>query len=225
MRRNTNTDCVVKVGAGRGFIVVHRGKAPPFPARLQRTGIKRASVLERRLVVTAAHCLPHFPPAHAGAHSIERTYERILANLDGSKKDVWAECLFVDPVADIAVLGCPDEEKLSEEADAFSALIDSVSFLPIGKAKSGPGWVLSLDGRWIPSRLEISFGAFNVSLSIDPTEAGMSGSPILNDVGQAVGIVAIGAETIGASGQRENERSGPQPILARNAPGWMLSDV
>ena len=29
---------------------------------------------------------------------------------------VWAECLFADPVADIAVLGVPDEQYLSSEA-------------------------------------------------------------------------------------------------------------
>jgi V8-like Glu-specific endopeptidase len=59
------------------------------------------------------------------------------------------------------------------------------------------------------------------SLSIDPTEAGQSGSPILNDAGQAVGVIVIGTET-GESGKRINQRSGPQPILMRNLPGWLL---
>jgi hypothetical protein len=40
-------------------------------------------------------------------------------------------------------------------------------------------------------------------------EAGMSGSPILNNVEEAVGIVAV-------------THSLPQPILSRNLPGWML---
>ena len=40
---------------------------------------------------------------------------------------VWAECLFADPVADIAVLGVPDEQYLSSEAAAFEALVGVLS--------------------------------------------------------------------------------------------------
>jgi V8-like Glu-specific endopeptidase len=64
-----------------------------------------------------------------------------------------------------------------------------------------------------------------ISLSIDPTEAGMSGSPMLNDAGRAIGVASVGAETISAGGERKNERAGPQPILTRNLPGWLLSEV
>jgi len=220
MRRRINTDCVVRVDGGRGFIVVHRVKV-----HTDLRGRKLVSVSEHRLVVTAAHCLPRLPWTHSPMSYIDGTYRDLLGSLNGNETNVSAECLFADPVADIAVLGCPDQQMLYEEASAYDSLTEGVSFLPIGKPKSGLGWVLSLDGRWIRSRLELFSGLPGVSLSIDPTEAGMSGSPILNDIGQAIGVVSIGAEIIGASGERKNQRSGPQPILTRNLPGWLLSEV
>jgi V8-like Glu-specific endopeptidase len=51
--------------------------------------------------------------------------------------------------------------------------------------------------------------------SIDPTEPGMSGSPILNEAGRAVGVVVIGRETTTAGGERKNLRAGPQPKGSR----------
>ncbi len=92
-----NPASIVKVGGGRGFIVECRAKLPPV-RHLRR-------FVTRRLVITAAHCLGKLPPATAAAFFYERTYKSLLGHLDGSKKDIWAECLFADPVADIAVLG------------------------------------------------------------------------------------------------------------------------
>jgi hypothetical protein len=96
------TKAVLRVGEGRGFVVeAHR----------------------HRYVITAAHCLPHFPPCHAQSYLQERTYAKLIAPL-GKKPTVWAECVFVDPIADIAVLGTPDSQELCEQADEWDALID-----------------------------------------------------------------------------------------------------
>ncbi len=90
------TRSILKVGDGRGFVV--NGERD-------------------RLVITAAHCLPRFPPCHAASYLEERTYAALLGVLGRKKPTVWAECLFVDPVADIAVLGPPDDQELSDEYD------------------------------------------------------------------------------------------------------------
>ena len=55
----------------------------------------------------------------------EQTYRELLAPL-GKKPTVWATCLFVDPMADIAVLGKPDNQALSDEADAYDELVDGM---------------------------------------------------------------------------------------------------
>jgi len=70
----TATGAVITVGGGRGFVV--RGEWD-------------------RLIITAAHCLPHFPPSMSFSELMERTYRDLLAPL-GSEPTVWAECLFVD---------------------------------------------------------------------------------------------------------------------------------
>ena len=96
------TSAVVKVGkGGRGFIVE----------------TKRGD----RVVITATHCLTAIkplPPAHPFSYTEERTYGNLLGPLGKAKPTVWAECLFADPLADIAVLCSPDEQALFEQADA-----------------------------------------------------------------------------------------------------------
>ena len=216
--RHRDPACVIKVGDGRGFIIQHRvtiSRSKPLPK-----GSRLPRFEYRRLVVTAAHCLPKFPPAAAMLHLHEKTYKRLLGNLDGSKKAVSAECLFADPIADVAVLGRPDYEVYGDQADAYFALTDEAPILRIAKARSGSGWVLSLDNRWVPTMLDVDSDIVGASLSIDVAEPGMSGSPVLNDRGLAVGIVALGMEH--GKGDRTNEHFEGQPILSRNLPGWLL---
>jgi hypothetical protein len=216
-----NPASVLKVGDGRGFIIEHRVKLPPLPVHLQTRRLSR--IARHRLVITAAHCLPQLPPATPASHCYERTYKGLLGNIEGSKKSVWAECLFADPVADIAVLGCPDNQELFDEANAYDALVDGIPTLQIGKARNGSGWLLALSGnQWVRTALKIFKGIGGTSLETGPTESGMSGSPILNDAGRAVGVVSIGSEAE-MDGKFRNERAGPQPILSLNLPGWMLS--
>jgi hypothetical protein len=103
------TLAVVKVGdGGRGFVI--EGKD--------------------RIVITAAHCLVAddrpFPPPHPWSCTAERTYPHLLGPLGKAKSKVWAECLFADPIADIAVLGSPDNQELSDEAEAYEQLMRTV---------------------------------------------------------------------------------------------------
>jgi hypothetical protein len=83
---------IIRVGKGRGFVVEDA-------ERFARFGFRGDC-----LVVTAAHCLPFFPPCHSCSYLHERTYKALLGPL-GQKPTVWAECLFADPIGDIAVLG------------------------------------------------------------------------------------------------------------------------
>src|SRR6516165_7736509 len=94
---------VVTAGSGRGFVVESAGE---------------------RLVITAAHCLPFLPPAQSFFGPKERTYGPLLSPLKDEPR-AWAVCRFVDPIADIAVLGSPgnphaDEKALMETATALS---------------------------------------------------------------------------------------------------------
>jgi hypothetical protein len=205
----------LKVDGGRGFIIEYRLPIPPT----SRTEFWPQKYISKRLVVTAAHCLPDWPPEHACPSSWDKTYP-LLGNLDGSKSGVYAECLYVNPVADIAVLGCPDEQEPNYDPDLYHELTDDAPVLQIGKPRSGPGWVLSIDGRWVRTTLDVRCDFYGRSLWLDPTVAGQSGSPILNLAGRVVGVVVIGGDD--KRGKRKNERDGPQPILSRELPGWLV---
>jgi hypothetical protein len=198
-----------------------------------------------RFVITAAHCLPFFPPCHGASYLEERTYKALLGPL-GAEPTIWAECLFADPIADIAVLGSADNQELSDEADAYSELTEGVRPLSIGEPVwqegrahisraipslgipeqrfvlyyEAPAWLLSRDSRWFRCVVRHNGGMLMI---VDPTEGivgGMSGSPILTDDGLAVGIVCLSGGT-----SEVHTAGGPNPRLLYNLPGWLLRQL
>jgi hypothetical protein len=127
------TPSVVQVGDGRGFLVEVANKYFAYP---------------RRLIVTAAHCLPQMPPPHAAMDLNEKTYLGFVGRL-GEKLFVGVECLFADRLSDLAVLGEPDGQELYRHFEAYEALVESLTPLPIAEAgEAGEGWFLSLDKQW-----------------------------------------------------------------------------
>jgi hypothetical protein len=119
--------CVLKVDDGHGFVVEYRRKLPTLPKNMRNIWVagkltRPLSFLTEHVVVTAAHCLPHMPPADGAAFAEERTYTNLLGKLNCEECDVLTECLFVDPVADVAVLGAPDEEELNYKSGPTTRL-------------------------------------------------------------------------------------------------------
>ncbi len=108
---------ILTVGDGRGFVIAKDYRRP---------------------VITAGHCLPSLPPSHPASDTWETTYPEIISPL-GVKPSISAECIFVDPIADLAVLDEPDgqERYLCEQADAYPDLVDEIVPLKIAKATEG----------------------------------------------------------------------------------------
>jgi hypothetical protein len=190
-------DCaIVVVAHGRGFVV----DGP-----------------DGRLVVTAAHCLPHLPNCANTSFSALSTYSNLLAPLRGGPC-VGAECLFVDPIADLAVLGPVDGEGLEAEVRDYSALMRSVGALRVGRVQGDTSaWFMLRDGGWFQCGVRYAGrGPLWVRDAAAALQGSMPGSPIITDAGLAIGIAAS-AEDLGDGA--------PQPALADHLAGWLLRDL
>jgi hypothetical protein len=196
------TAAVVTVGDGRGFVVEVNNKYFPYPVRL---------------ITTAAHCLPEMPPAITAMYLNEKTFTNLLGPL-GEKPSVTAECLFYDPVSDLAVLGPPDDQELSEHFDAYEDFTELLTPVPMADTEaSGEAWLLSLENVWFRGRFErINMGPLWLTEFEGKILGGMSGSPVLNSAGAAIGVVNLGDNNPSAASDD------PQTALYRNLPGFML---
>ena len=128
-------------------------------------------------------------------------------------------CRFVDPIADIAVLGSPG----NPHADEYKALMETATALSIGGSQRNPVnfWVparlLSLDGRrWFSCTVRHFGGPLWITHAAEVIRDVMSGSPIVTEIGTAIGVVCTAAAPW---------EGGPNPRLSHNLPGWLLGDA
>ena len=193
------TPSVIRVGDGRGFVIEGRVD---------------------RLIITAAHCLPFFPPCMSFSDLEERTYQKLLAPID-DEPVVWTECLFVDPIGDIAILGPPDDQELSDEWDRYNSMLEPLDAFVIGDApEETAAWLLSLDKKWCQCNVRHLAGPLWLSGATEGIHGGMSGSPVILNDGTAIGVVCAAG---GAPGSRLFTEGGPNPRLLHNLPGWCLN--
>jgi hypothetical protein len=134
---------------------------------------------------------------------------------------VWAECVFVDPIADIAVLGSVDNQVLTDEALAYDELVDQIEPGPIGDVpEQADARLLSLDGEWIRCQVwRLPIGPFWIRNAEAPIRGGMSGSPIFRNDGSVIGVVCVSG---GCGNLEEHREGGPNPRLAAHLPGWLV---
>jgi hypothetical protein len=195
---------VINVGDGRGFIV---------------------SAGESRYIITAAHCLPdsRFPKPHLANSIDELTFPNLLGRFGSKRQTVWAELCARNICDDIAVFSEPDGQELHEKYQRYEkftattmTLGNPPAIVESYKWSETPGtaaWVLSLDGEWQSCTLH-NGGRF---LSIEQNnliESGMSGSPIIDSNGNAIGLISTSGG--GEHGHNMN------PNLLDCLPQWLL---
>jgi hypothetical protein len=204
-------NAVIQVGSasgiGRGFVIA--GRDYRF----------------HRIIITAAHCLPRLPRPVASLLSIEVTYKNLVGPLDAKAPDVWAECLFVDPVADIAVLASPDAQEFYEQAEGYEAFTGGLPAMALSRVPDeGDAYLLMPDGSWSGCRIrQTDQGMILMRHAAKGIHGGMSGSPILDGKGKAIGLVSMSSGS-----NRENsegDREGASPSLANHLPGWLLREL
>ncbi len=214
----------IRVGDARGFVVNSGRFTIGNPGRY---------------VITAAHCLPNLPPAHPWARIEERTFEKLLGPL-GDKPAISAECVFVDPTRDIAVLASPDGGEFPDEAEAYDQLVfHESSALRVGDLPESSStwvrnrmkrnerlatvWLLHLDNEWLHCSAKTQSGCgIWLSEATKSLASGMSGSPCLSVDGAAVGVFG---NTVGATGLEDHREGGPQARLTQSLPGWLLRKI
>ena len=141
---------------------------------------------------------------------LTRTYGPLLA-VRGEEPRAWAVCRFVDPIADIAVLGSPD----NPHADDYKALMGTATALSFGDAVRrpvnfwAPARLLSLDDRWFSCTIRHFGGPLWITHAAERVLGGMSGS---SEAGTAIGVVC----TTTSPGE-----GGPNARLSDNLPVWL----
>jgi hypothetical protein len=140
--------------------------------------------------------------------------------------------VFVDLMADIAVLESPDDQALNDEYEQYQAFLstlppfDIAAPPPLGRVRASaypdeppawrrrgqvffPGRNMSLEDQWIDCGVRRFGGPF----LIEPEElvkCGMSGSPLISPTGAALGVVST---------------NNMAAVLADGLPGWLLRDL
>ena len=214
------TNAVVQVGGGRGFVVA---------------GVDVHGMAEQRFIISAAHCLPRLPAPHLARDEAERTLANLIGPLGSTsrkQRPIWASLLFVDPMSDIVVLEAPDGQELFEENDQYEKFTDAIDPLPIGDMPlpamprvvrgsndilellpwpSTSAFALSLKRGWQPCTAQFT-GQFLILDGPDAIESGMSGSPIINDAGAAIGLISTGGTEFNLN-----------PSVVRCLPRWLAA--
>jgi hypothetical protein len=168
--------CVVKVGnGGRGFVV---------------------NAGDDRYIITAAHCVPPegIPTPHLSNSVPDLTFPNIIGAL-GGRQTIWGELCVYSLADDIAAFRAPDGQALYDECGRYEKFTDTATL--IGRAPKArtpqdigtPAYMLSLNGRWQRCAVHNS-GRFLFLPERDSArvKGGMSGSPILDENGAAIGL-------------------------------------
>jgi len=141
----------------------------------------------------------------------EKTYKNLLGTLNEPGK-VWAECVFADPIADVAILSMPDDQALSEQSDAYEQLSDAVNPLRLREAIEGETvWVLDLDGQFRSGIVKEVNDTFVQVLGC-VMKPGMSGSPLLGNDGAAISVCVLGFENKMGAHEMTAQRNLPEAL-------------
>jgi len=152
-----------------------------------------------------------YPSPNLANSATELTFRNFLGQLSQKRLTIWAELYAINLCDDFAVLRAPDHQDLSDQFEQYEKFTEApitISASPDALAphlwKNDPGkpaWMLSLDGEW--QRCVVYNGGRFLTLKTEQKiESGMSGSPIIDDKGAAIGVISTasdGGDNLGPS--------------------------
>jgi hypothetical protein len=219
----------------------HTPGVDPALARVERATVQlttkggRGVLIPGGYVLTAAHCVGW--DLGCGM-ALGRDYFEPVLTADG--RELQLDVLAVEPVADIAVLSCPDEERLPELADAFDEFRRAVEPVPLFRGEFQPAdvqpgspapYTLPLlvyghDRRWIKAAASgFCAGQSRFEMAAEEYIAGgASGGPIVTADGQLVGVMSIsGEQPVPIWGSRVYTGKAARPLYA--LPVWVVEAI
>jgi len=190
---------------------------------LLRKGRRRGQgvLVNGNLIVTAAHCVTF---SIKGGMALRDYYIEEIKTKDGAVLKVRP--IAIEPLSDIAVLGGLDDQEFPEEVVAFEDFCEHTKGVPLFKGtwmfeESFKVYVYTHEGNWLEGKAT-NWGARDESsfwLETDePIKGGTSGSPIINEEGELVGVVCNAPENVSPS-----HGSAPRPHLT--LPTWICRQI
>jgi hypothetical protein len=179
-----------------------------------------------RYIITAAHCLPRsrYPSPHLANSTVELTFPKIISPLGSKRREhmIWAELCVLSLADDVAVFAEPDGQVLCDEHDRYEAVTEQA--MRVGRSPVAhpphewivehetPAWFLSFDGEWQSCTVHNGGRFLEISDGADCIKSGMSGEPIIDVNGAAIGLMS----TSGSGGVNMH------PSLTDCLPPWLL---
>jgi len=178
------------------------------------------------LIITAAHCvnfnldgfmcvLEELMPYG------EQFFEKIITY---SKKEIKVIPLAVEPVSDIAILSSLDGSRFEKESMDYDKFCEETQpvklcFDEIISNQEYPIYIFTHEFKWITGTAIClnKFLPYILCEMEEPIHNGTSGSAIVNQMGELVGIVSI------IQGEDElHMTTGREPYLLKALPAWIL---
>ncbi len=148
---------------------------------------------EGGIILTAAHCVEH---------DLKRIQD-LQENINVEIRTIYGlnKCMLkaMEPVADIAILGRPDDQEYPTEAELYDKFCENALSISISRDEYEPFEkfkvsIYNHEKKWIKGEAMITKDG-SPKLLIETKELilpGASGGPILNNHNELVGIVSMG---------------------------------
>lgn len=176
------------------------------------------------LVLTAAHCV-----RWSGSGDMTLAEDEYLAIVTTPTGATFVlKVLAVEPASDIAVLGAPDYQTFTDDADRFEEWCEQtapvpICYLQLEQGDSVEAFVLTHRHAWVAAEaIRHRFAAPDGRIWIkyeEPIYGGTSGGPVVTPDGRLLGVVSHVNEIL------DGPCKGAIPLARLSLPQWVMARI